>query len=165
MIIYHGSTEIVEAPRIIQADKGRDFGTGFYTTDIKEQAIHWAKRKLLVAQRYMSATEAVLNYYEFDESSYGDLNTVHFPDTDIEWLDFVCTCRGDSKYRHSYDIVTGKIADDNVGMTVSYVLDKIMRKEDAIKQLRFEKINNQICFCSEKALHYLKYIKSEKVSP
>ena len=165
MIVYHGSTEIVEQPRIIQTERCRDFGRGFYATDIKEQAIRWAKRKALVNKRYHAATEAVLNYYEFDETSYEKLNTIHFPDADYEWLDFVCACRSDNKYQHGYDIVTGKIADDNVGMTVSYVIDKVMRREDAIERLRFETINNQICFCSEEALRYLKYVKSEKVSP
>jgi len=140
MIVYHGSTEVVDSPRIIRTDKCRDFGIGFYTTDIKEQAIRWAQRKLLVAKRYYSA------------------------DADYDWLDFVCACRSDNKYQHEYDIVTGKIADDNVGMTVSYVIDKIMRREDAIERLRFEEINNQICFCTEEALRYLKYVKSEKVS-
>ena len=32
-----------------------------------------------------------------------------------------------------------------------------MRKEDAIERLKFEKINNQIAFCTSKALEELKY--------
>ena len=52
-------------------------------------------------------------------------------------------------------------ADDNVGETISYVAQGIMRKEDAVERLRFEKINNQICFNTEKALSYLKYIGFE----
>lgn len=39
-------------------------------------------------------------------------------------------------------IVCGKIANDNVGETVSYVMQGIMRKEDAVERLKFEKINN-----------------------
>jgi len=38
MILYHGSTEIVENPRIITGAKFLDFGYGFYTTTSKEQA-------------------------------------------------------------------------------------------------------------------------------
>ena len=48
-----------------------------------------------------------------------------------------------------------------IGETVSYVLQNIMRKEDAVERLKFEKINNQICFNTEKALRYLKYIGYE----
>lgn len=43
--------------------------------------------------------------------------------------------------------------------TVSYVIQGIMRKEDAIKRLEFEKINNQIAFCPEKSLEYLYFEK------
>lgn len=42
--------------------------------------------------------------------------------------------RSNPNYQHEYDIVIGKIANDNVGETVSYVLQGIMRKEDAINR-------------------------------
>ena len=32
-----------------------------------------------------------------------------------------------------------------------------MRKEDAVARLKFEQINNQIAFCSDKALQCLEY--------
>ncbi len=44
MILFHGGTDIVDVPKLIKTDIGRDFGCGFYTTDIKTQAIKWAKR-------------------------------------------------------------------------------------------------------------------------
>ena len=72
----------------------------------------------------------------------------------------VLKCRSDISYSHNYDIVIGKIANDNVGETVSYVMQGIMRKEDAIERLRFEKINNQIAFCTAKALETLTFVKS-----
>ena len=66
-------------------------------------------------------------------------------------------------FSHEFDIVTGKIANDNVGETVSYVLQGIMRKEDAVERLKFEKINNQIAFCTENALKQLTFVKSYTV--
>ena len=75
----------------------------------------------------------------------------------MEWLNMVVKCRSDIQYMHNYDVVIGKIANDNVGETISYVLQGIMRKEDALKRLEFEKINNQIAFCTEKSLEYLKF--------
>jgi len=48
MIIYHGSTVPVRAPKILQSERMLDFGSGFYTTSNKEQAVSWAK---LVAER------------------------------------------------------------------------------------------------------------------
>ena len=77
-----------------------------------------------------------------------------------EWLDMVVQCRSQKEYCHSYDIVIGKIANDNVGETVAYVMQGIMRKEDAIERLKFEKINNQIAFCTEKSIESLKFVKS-----
>ena len=45
MLLYHGSYMIIDKPVIIKTEYDRDFGFGFYTTDIKEQAIRWAIRK------------------------------------------------------------------------------------------------------------------------
>ena len=38
MIIYHGSTVLVEKPEIRISDSFLDFGTGFYTTTSEHQA-------------------------------------------------------------------------------------------------------------------------------
>ena len=40
------------------------------------------------------------------------------------------------------------------------VLAGIMRKEDAVERLRFEKINDQICFCTEEALKSIVFKES-----
>ena len=86
--------------------------------------------------------------------------TTEFDGASMEWLDMVVSCRSDLNFRHDHDIVIGKIANDNVGETVSYVVQGIMRKEDAVERLKFEKINNQIAFCSERSLQQLRFIKS-----
>ena len=85
---------------------------------------------------------------------------MQFDGASMEWLDLVVTCRSRTDYSHGYDIVEGKIANDNVGETVSYVMQGIMRKEDAIERLRFERINNQIAFCTETALRTLHFQNS-----
>lgn len=162
MILYHGSNMIVEIPKIIKSEHGRDFGFGFYTTDIKEQAMRWAIRKAKLMQRKGQPYTPYISVFELDEENYQKLNCIHFDEPSMEWLDMVCACRGDVSFSHGYDIVTGKIADDNVGETVTYVLQGIMRKEDAVERLKFEKINNQICFNTETALRYLKYIGYEE---
>ena len=40
------------------------------------------------------------------------------------------------------------------------VMQGIMRKEDAVERLKFEKINNQIAFCTERALETLTFVDS-----
>jgi hypothetical protein len=162
MKLYHGSTVIVAAPRIIKTEFGRDFGAGFYATRIKDQAVRWAKRKALIEHKKSYAAKAVVSIYEFDEANYQNLKVIHFPEPSLEWLNMVCACRSSKDYIHGYDIVTGKIANDNVGETVSYVAQGIMRPEDALEKLKFERINDQMCFASEKALSCLRYTGFEE---
>lgn len=162
MILYHGSTVAVNQPQIITTEIGRDFGAAFYTTDIQEQAIRWAKRKAMIAQKTTgNEIRPILSMYEWERSSA--LKVLQFDGASMQWLDMILECRSNPKYCHNYDIVIGKIANDNVGETVSYVLQGIMRKEDAIERLKFEKINNQIAFCSEESLRYLTFQQSIKV--
>ncbi|MDR1272653.1 MAG: DUF3990 domain-containing protein, partial [Clostridiales Family XIII bacterium] len=101
--------------------------------------------------------------YDFDEDCFMNLAVKRFPAPDMEWLELVCNSRGDIEFTHGFDIVIGKIANDNVGETVSYVIQGIMRKEDAVERLSFERINNQVCFCTEKALSFLRYTGYEEV--
>lgn len=162
MILYHGSTVVVEMPKIIKTEYGRDFGFGFYTTDIKSQAVSWAQRKAMVSERKGISAVPSISIYEFDEKETQMLKIKHFNEPSPEWLDFVCGCRSSKVNFHNYDIVTGKIANDNVGETVSYVVRGIMRREDALERLKFEQINNQICFNTEKALKYLSYYGYEE---
>lgn len=116
MILYHGSYTKIINPRILTQEKGRDFGFGFYTTTIQNQAERWAIRSARFYSKKTSREEnAVVNIYEYDEKSAGNLKTKSFKDADSEWLDFVINCRSDLNYRHDFDIVSGKIADDNVG--------------------------------------------------
>ena len=163
MILYHGSNVIVKEPKIIKTEIGRDFGFGFYTTDIKEQAIRWARRKAKIAHnKDENNSSAIVSIYEFDENNYINLKCKHFPTPSAEWLDMICKCRSNISFTHDFDIVTGKIANDNVGETVTYVMQGIMRREDAIERLKFEEINNQICFNSNRTLKLLNFIGYEE---
>ena len=158
MILYHGSFVEIKDPRIIISEKGRDFGYGFYLTPIKEQAERMAKRK----QRITKCNKAFVSVFEWDEN-VEDLDYKKFANPDMDWLDMIVKCRSNVSYVHGYDIVEGKIADDTVGETVLFVLEGVMRKEDAIERLKYQKINSQIAFCTEKALKHLKYVKSYEV--
>ncbi len=162
MILYHGTTLEIQEPKIVKSELGRDFGFAFYTTDIKEQAQRWAVRRAKILSRSLGTQQpAVVNVYEWNRTE--QLKEKIFSGTSLEWLEMVVRCRGDITYCHGYDIVSGKIANDNVGETVSYVMQGIMRKEDAVERLKFEKINNRIVFCNEAALNELRFIESYRV--
>lgn len=70
MILYHGSTSIVEKPKIIESDIGRDFGFGFYTTNIHEQAVRWAIRKAKLQGRNNKQVVPILNIYDFSKKRH-----------------------------------------------------------------------------------------------
>ena len=149
MILYHGSTMEVSQPRILKSEIGRDFGFAFYTTDIQAQAERWARRRAMIeSRRTKTEVQPIVSAYEWDEDTAKQLHFLQFDGASMEWLELVVTCRSRT------------IANDNVGETVSYVMQGIMRKEDAIDRLRFEQINNQIAFCTETALHTLHFQNS-----
>jgi elongation factor P hydroxylase len=159
MILYHGGTDIVKEPMIISAEQGRDFGFGFYTTDIYEQAAKWAKRQGRIRKK-----QAVLNIYEFDSGKAAEeLKFKEFVEYSIEWLEFIVNNRANPSFQHSFDIVFGKIANDDVGETVQAVVDGLMPLDFALKKLSFMRANNQYAFCSEKSLSSVIFTDFQKV--
>ena len=158
MILYHGSNVEVIVPEIIKSENGRDFGQAFYLTPIKEHAEKWAKKKVILN----NGGAATVSVFEFDELNE-ELNCRIFKDADLEWLDFIILYRSNPKQEHGYDIVEGKIADDSVGETVNYVRAGVMRKEDAVERLKYQKINYQLAFCTPRSLQHLKFKESYKV--
>lgn len=159
MILYHGSDVEVKNPSIIKTEKGRDFGCAFYLTPIKEQAERMAKRK----QRMNKSEVAVVSVFEYNEKVIDNFKYKLFNNPDLEWLDMIIKCRTNPSFKHGYDIVEGKIADDSVGETILFVIDGVIKKEDAIERLKFQKINSQIAFCSEESLKIIKFINSYEV--
>ena len=60
--VFHGATRIVEYPLCHIGRDNLDFGKGFYVTDIRDQAISWAKRVVNLGLPQW------LNIYELDEN-------------------------------------------------------------------------------------------------
>jgi len=160
MIIYHGSNVVVETPKIMQSERMLDFGTGFYTTSNREQAIRWAQR---VAGR-REPKDRVLSVYEFDsKAAERDLAIVRFNEPTGEWLDFVCNNRSGREPAEPYDIVFGPVANDKVYTVVQFYENGVYDKDEAIKRLKVEALFNQILFHTEKSLAYICFTKSEKI--
>ncbi len=57
MIVYHGSSQVVESPNVKYSYRALDFGKGFYVTTVKEQAARWARRKAEANQEDCSKSE------------------------------------------------------------------------------------------------------------
>lgn len=164
MILFHGGTDIIEHPIVITGDQGRDFGFAFYATDIREQAERWARRRARYRSRLAGhEVKGIVCEYDFDENGCADLAVKSFPEPSLEWIDFVVANRSDLSFRHGFDLVIGKIANDRVGETISYVVQGVMRREDALERLRFQQINSQFAFCTEKAIAKLRFLRSYEV--
>jgi len=165
MTLYHGSTVEVVSPAIIEVDVGRDFGPAFYTTDIREQAERWAvRRKRFADKGGKQVARALVSVYEFDElAARSQVKCCDFPEVSLAWLDMVVRCRSSLAYRHGYDVMFGKIANDNVGETISYVVAGVMPRELALEKLKFQQINRQIAFCSQASLKFLTFVQSYEV--
>ena len=98
-VIFHGSNVEVAKPRILQNGFYKDFGYGFYCTDIEKQAKRWAITR---------KGELVVNKYNYTPDS--KMKVLRFEEMSDEWLDFVAACR--KGIEHDYDIVEGPMADD-----------------------------------------------------
>ncbi len=64
-----------------------------------------------------------------------------------------------------YDIVEGGVANDNVIDTVEDYENGIITAEQALGQLRYKKVNHQICILNQEIIDkYLVFIQSETAS-
>lgn len=157
MILYHGSFVEVRKPDLLHTRADVDFGRGFYTTPIREQAINWCGKFKRRRQN------AFVSIYELDETAFDRLKVLSFEFYSEEWLDFVLACRS-CKDVSDYDIVIGNVADDKVFNTVELYYDNLIDKSEAIKRLRYEKSNLQLCLKTQVALDdYLYFRGSEQL--
>ena len=156
MQIYRGSYMEVTNPDLQNSREKVDFGKGFYTTPIYEQAEQWAKRFRKQNKK------GIVSEYFFDESSLSDVKVLTFESYSEEWLDFILQSRT-CKDTTDYDIVIGGVANDRVFNTLELYFDGLIDKTKAIEQLVYEKANLQITFRTEKALSKLVFERSVEV--
>lgn len=90
-------------------------------------------------------------------------NILKFESYSEEWLDFILKCRTGIDTT-DYDMVIGGVANDKVFNTIELYFDNLIDKREAIRRLRYEKPNLQICFRTQNALdEYLHYEGSEQI--
>lgn len=146
MIVYHGTTMTIMKPEVKYAKKYLDFGRGFYVTTYQQQAEKWAKRKSIRQNK-----SAIVNIYDFKENIEG-IKVLTFENENEKWLDFVCACRRGEKIYEDYDIIIGNVANDDVFKTVDMYFRGVWDKDRTIKELRYYKMNDQICIINQEIL-------------
>lgn len=149
MEIYHGSYTSVQTPEIIKGKFTKDFGEGFYCTELKRQAEKWARRY----------DTPVVSIYEY--KSLEELNILCFDDMTDEWLDFIVACR--SGKPHDYDIVIGAMANDQIYNYVADFMNGILTREQFWIMAKFKYPTHQINFCTPKALQCITFKGYEEI--
>ncbi len=155
MIVYHGSSVIVDCPDIEHSFRALDFGKGFYVTTVKEQAERWARRKADI----VGAGKAIVTVYNMKENVEGLIYQC-FGENLEEWIDFVCKCRDGEKDYLKYDLIKGKVADDKVFRVVDMYHSGIWNKERALAEIKVYPTYDQIAFISQRAIEQLLHYKS-----
>ena len=150
-IIYHGSNVEVSNPKILINGYYKDFGYGFYCTNIEKQAKRWALTK---------KGASVVNNYSYLKNP--ELKILCFSEMTEEWLDFVVNCRRGKM--HTYDIVEGPMADDTIWNFVNDYLANNISKAVFWEYAKFKHPTHQISFHSIRALGCLRYERSEIVN-
>lgn len=156
MILYHGSYVEIEKPDLKYSRDNVDFGRGFYTIPIYEQAVKWCgkfKRR---------GNAGVISKYCLDDNKLQSLKVLQFDFYSEAWLDFILSCRS-KKDVTDYDIVIGGVVNDKVFNTVELYFDGLIDKTEALNRLRYEKPNQQVCLRTDKALEFLSFEGSEEI--
>ena len=160
MILYHGSTELVEHPEIRTSENYLDFGTGFYTTTSYVQAERWAKTKM----RRENKSVGYVTIYEFDfDAAKADCTIRHFEKAEMSWLQFVTGNRSGENINDGADMHIGPVADDKVYRSIRLFETGVLDAEETIKRLKTEELQDQWTFHTDKILAYLKYIDNKEI--
>lgn len=154
MLLYHGSNVKVEKPVLLGQTRGLDFGSGFYTTSNKEQAIAFTKN---VARRTGTGSR-VVSIFEFEESTaLPSLSVLRFSDPDEKWLDFVYQNRFAVYGGEQYDLIIGPVANDAVFPTLQAYFTGALPKDAVLAALKIKDLFDQYVFATEAALDELAF--------
>ena len=159
MIIYHGSTLLVDKPEIRTGDTFLDFGVGFYTTTSYGQAERWAHIKM---RREKSAVGYV-SAYEFDfEAAKAETVIKRYDTADMEWLMFVVGNRKGEPSAEAADMHIVPVADDNVYQSIRFFETGVYDAEETVKRLKIEVLHDQWTFHTDKILS-CRFIKATEI--
>ena len=158
MILYHGSNVEIDSIDFSKSKVGKDFGVGFYLSADEQQAQEMAEKKT-----QLFGGKPTITRYEFDEEAAkaDAIAYLRYEKYGTDWGKFVKMNR-DNKTRvqlHSYDIVYGPIADDNIGLQMRRIDAGLIDWDNFVKELEFKGGETyQYFFGTETSLKYLKKI-------
>jgi len=163
MKVYHGSYTLIEIVDLSQAEANKDFGKGFYVTNIRKHAERWAER---IAREHNA--KPVVTEFLFYESAYTDsiYKVLRFPQPCREWVEFIMMNRNPNipKPAHDYDIVEGPIANDWVTSQIKLYEKGKISMDKLVEKLTHREDTHQICLCTTESLGAIKAIENNGFS-
>lgn len=167
MRLYHGSNIVIDSINLAMCRPYKDFGRGFYLTDIKEQAEKMAVRvsKIYGGSPIVSTFEIQDGFRKIDGIKVKDFGL----ETTEEWAKFVMNnrnrtftnvkdtlCNKDNKY----DIVIGPVADDNMALLFRQYENEIIDFKTLLAGMIYKKTSSQYSFHTEKSIKFLRKVEN-----
>lgn len=169
IIVYHGSSKIIEQPVYGMGNPNNDYGLGFYCTENSELAKEWA---------CAAETDGYANQYVLDMT---DLSVLSLTNGDYNILNWLFVLLENRKFRigsdiaqqakdyifenfaidyKNYDIIKGYRADDSYFSFASAFLNNTISVSQLERAMVLGKLGEQVVAVSEKAIHALSFEKA-----
>ena len=162
MILYHGTNIDIDKIDLEKCAPYKDFGKGFYTTTIFDQAKAMAVRK----SRIFGGHPCIISYDAPDNLlDLKEINIKVFPSTSKEWAVFIINNRNrdfkdfssaECNVDNKYEIVFGPVANDTLTTLIRQYQRGYIDSEILLKEMQYTAPSNQYSFHSQKAIGLLK---------
>ena len=170
MIIYHGSTEIVEVPVYGKGSDNNDYGKGFYCTESLELAKEWACPTI---------QDGFANQYDFDMTGLSVMYLNRDGYSILNWIAILLQnrifpkrspiARQASQYlldgflpdTTGYDVIWGYRADDSYFTYAKDFLNNTISVGQLARAMKLGELGEQIVLISPRAFERIKFMKYE----
>ncbi len=170
MILYHGSSEIIETPVYGYGSDKNDYGRGFYCTESPELAKEWA---------CPTVKDGFANKYEFNISELKVLYLNKEGYNILNWIAILLNNRVFQKRSpisrqasayilkeflpdiSGYDVIWGYRADDSYFSYAKDFLNNVISVSQLSQAMKLGELGEQIVLMSPKAFDNIKFIEYE----
>ena len=169
IIVYHGSSKIIEKPILGMGNPNNDYGLGFYCTENEELAKEWA---------CSSESDGYANKYSLDLTDLSVLSLTNGEYNILNWLFVLLENRqfrisGDIATQakeyifdnfaidyKKYDVIKGYRADDAYFSFANAFLNNTISVSQLEKAMVLGKLGEQVVAISQKAFNAFEFIEA-----
>lgn len=169
IIVYHGSSKIIEKPILGMGNPNNDYGLGFYCTENEELAKEWA---------CSSESDGYANKYSLDLTGLSVLSLTNGKYNILNWLFVLLENRqfrisGDIAIQakeyifdnfaidyKKYDVIKGYRADDAYFSFANAFLNNTISVSQLEKAMVLGKLGEQVVAISQKAFNAFEFIEA-----